>query len=308
MNTFRTDQNIKAGIILTVALSLSACNLTKQVLGPVKLSPITQEFTVKTFTDTFVVHLPTNNQQIVFTTNRNDTIDLGFTIENVYFKSKNGNMLNGWFLKPKNQTPEITLLHFHGSGNFLGDHYKYISPLMKNSFQIFMFDYSGFGFSQGEATRENVVTDAVSALDYLKTREDVRETKLVIYGQSLGAYYSTVVGPIVQNNIDAMVMEAPITSFKDIAGDRVPIIGSVIMKEGYHAEESIKDFHKPLLIIHSSEDKEAPFYMGKKIFDNANQRKEFYEIEKGHCLGPIYYTDEISERIGRIVNVKEINK
>lgn len=113
---------------------------------------------------------------------------------------------------------------------------------------------------------------------------------------------------MVQNEIDGIVVEAPITSFKEIAGYRIPIIGNIIMKQGYHAEKSIKDYHKPLLLIHSSEDNEAPFYMGKRIFDNANQPKEFYEIKKEHCRGPYYYPDEISEKIRNMVNVKANNK
>jgi len=301
-------KKIQNGITITLSLFLTACSFNNQVLGPKKISSTVKEFTIETFADTFKVHLPVSNHQIVFTKNGRDTIDLGFTIENLFFKSSNGNKLNGWFLKPKNQTPEITLLHLHGAGKFIGDHYKYISPLMKNGFQIFMFDYSGFGFSEGKASRENILTDILSAIDYLKTRLDVKETKLVTYGQSLGAHYSTFVGPLAESNIDGMVIESPITSFKEIAGDRIPIIGSILMKQGYHAEKSIQGYHKPLLLIHSSEDDEAPFWMGKKIFDNANAPKEFYEIKKCHCCGPRYYADEISEKIKNMLKAKLNNK
>lgn len=164
MNTSKSKQKIHVVIIFTLTLSFTACSLTKQVLGPKKVPPDLKEFTIETFSDTFEVHLPVNDDQIVISKNITDTIDLGFTIENVFFNSRSGNTLNGWFLKPRNQTPGITLLHLHGSGEFLGDHFKYISPLVKNGFQILMFDYSGFGLSEGEATRENLVTDAISAL------------------------------------------------------------------------------------------------------------------------------------------------
>lgn len=304
MRAGNSNKKINSVIIIMFSVFVTACGFNKVILGPKKISTPVKEFTMKTFTDTFVVHLPDNGYQIFFSKNGSDTVDLGFTIENIFFKSSNGNMLNGWFLKPKNQTPEITLLHLHGAGKFIGDHYKYISPLMKNGFQIFIFDYSGFGFSAGKASRENIVADAVSALEYLKAREDVRKTRLIIYGQSLGAYYSTVVGPVVQKDIDGLVMEAPITSFKEIAGSRIPVIGSLIMKQGYHAEKFIRSYHKPLLLIHSSEDKEAPFWMGKRIFDNANFPKEFYELKKDHCNGPRYYADKISEKIINMLKAK----
>ena len=213
-------------------------------------------------------------------------------------------MLNGWFLKPKMKTPLITLLHLHGNEGYILTHYKYISPLVKHGYQIFMVDYSGFGFSEGVITRENIISDAVSALAYLKSRPDVNGTTLAIYGQSLGAHYSTVVGPLVQNDIDGMIIESPITSFKGIAAYKIPVIGGIIMKQGYYADKSIQGFHKPLLVIHSNEDKDAPFKMGKRIYDNANQPKEFFEIRNCHCCGPIYYSNEISDRIKNMVGLK----
>ena len=92
-------------------------------------------------------------------------------------------------LKPKNVTPTITLLHFHGNAGFLLSQYQAMTPLLKYGFQIFVFDYSGFGFSEGKATRTNVLIDGNSALTYVKSRDDIKNTKLVIYGQSLGGAF-----------------------------------------------------------------------------------------------------------------------
>lgn len=303
MNARTLNQNMHKVIILVLSIILTACAFNGQILGPKKISSTTKEFPVYTFMDTLMFHLPSIGNPIVLTNKFGDTLDVGYTTENVFFNSSSGNTLNGWFFKPNARTPAITLLHLHGAGKHMGDHYKYISPLLKNGFQVLMFDYSGFGFSQGEASRENMVMDILSAITYLKSRDDVENTKLVTYGQSLGAYYSTVIGPMAQNDIDGMVVESPITSFKEIAGDRIPIIGNIIMKQGYQAEKSIQGYHKPLLLIHSTEDDEAPFWMGKKIFDNANHPKQFYEIKKCHCCGPRYYSDEISEKIYTMFDV-----
>jgi len=160
------------------------------------------DLTVNTPVDTVRIHLPGNAEQVYFVKNGKDTIDLGFTIENVFFKSTNGDTINGWLLKPKKQPAQITLLHMHGNGDFMFNHYNDISPLVKRGFQVFMFDYSGFGKSSGKATRDNVLISALPALDYVKTREDVKTTKLVIYGQSLGAHYATVVASMREKDID----------------------------------------------------------------------------------------------------------
>jgi fermentation-respiration switch protein FrsA (DUF1100 family) len=206
-------------------------------------------------------------------------------------------------LKPKDKSASITILHLHGNAGCLLSQYTAISPLIKQGFQIFMFDYSGFGFSEGKATKKNVLIDALSTLDYLKTREDIKNTKLVLYGQSLGGHLSAVVGTKRQSEIDALVIEGAFSSHKDIGAYTIPVIGRIFVKQGYSAKRSIKDFHKPLLVIHSSEDETIPLYMGKRIFDAANEPKEFYEIRKCHMCGPDSYPSEIADKIKKTINL-----
>jgi dipeptidyl aminopeptidase/acylaminoacyl peptidase len=288
---------------LTIAL-LTSCSFNKAFLKPTKISPTAKKATIKTATDTTIFSFSGDNHQPGITQKNGEPAILDYTIESVIFKSGNGNKLNGWLLKPKNILPAITLLHLHGNEGALLNQYQAISPLLKNGFQIFVFDYSGFGFSEGAATRENILTDALSAFDYIKSRKDVVNTKIVIYGQSIGGHLSAVVAAERQQALDGLVIEGGFSSYKDIAGHKFPLLGKLFAKQGYSATKSIKNFHKPLLVIHSTEDKEVPFYMGKKIFDNANVPKEFYEIKNCHICGAIYYTDEISIRIKSMLGLK----
>lgn len=272
-------------------------------LQPTKIPPTTKKITMKTTVDTTVVFFSARAHQPTFVKHK-DTLNFDFTIESVVYQSANGDTLNGWFLKPKNQNPNITILHFHGNAGCLLSQYQAMTPLLKYGFQIFIFDYSGFGFSSGKATKKNVFTDALSTLDYLKKRDDVKNTKLVIYGQSLGGHLSAVVGTQRQVDIDGLVIEGAFSSHKDIAAHILPVLGRILVKQDYCAKKSIKNFHKPLLVIHSSEDETIPFRMGKKIFDNANHQKKFYEIKKPHICGPEFYSDSISNKVKRMLIVE----
>jgi len=276
---------------------LTSCSFNKIFLCPDKSPATSKSLRYISGKDTITIFFSHENHQPTFIKNGRDTVDHGYTIESVVFKSKNGNNLNGWMLKPKNKTATFTLLHFHGNAGFLLSQYQLIAPLVKNGFQVFMFDYSGFGFSDGKATKKNVLIDANSALDYLKSREDVKNTKIVIYGQSLGGHLSAVVAAQRENDIDGLVVEGAFSSHKDIAASKIPVLGRIFVKQSYSALRSIKEFRKPLLVIHSSEDKVIPISMGKKIFSRANSPKEFYEIKRPHILGPIYYPNEISAKI-----------
>ncbi|MHB8403344.1 MAG: alpha/beta hydrolase [Bacteroidia bacterium] len=281
---------------LTLAL-LTSCSFNKIFLQPQKIPAGTKGLAMMVGKDTTVVLFSADKHQPTFRKMNKDTIVLSYTIESVVYKSANGNTLNGWFLKSKTQPATITLLHLHGNAGCLLSQYQAMAPLLKYGFQIFLFDYSGFGFSEGKATKNNVLIDALSSLDYLKSREDVKNTKLVIYGQSLGGHLAAVVGTQRQSDIDGLVIEGAFSSHKDIAAHTVPVLGRMIVKQGYCAYKSIKDFHKPLLIIHSTEDETIPFSMGKKIFNAANAPKEFFEIKKAHICGPEFYPNEIATKI-----------
>lgn len=289
---------MKLLFFVTLALTtLSSCSFNKMFLQPTKIPATANRLTMKTATDTTVVHFSADVHQPTFLKNGKDTIEQEFTIESVVYKSSNGNTLNGWFLKSKKEIAPATILHFHGNAGCVLSQYQAVLPLLKYGFQIFIFDYSGFGFSEGKATKKNVLTDALATLDYLKNREDVKDTKLVLYGQSLGGHLSAVVGSQKQNDIDVLVIEGAFSSHKDIAAHMVPVFGRIFVKQEYSATKSIKNFHKPLLVIHSTEDEIIPFFMGKKIFDAANTPKDFFEVKKCHICAPDYYAEEIAQKI-----------
>ncbi len=291
-------------LIITVTMNLlTSCSFNKMYLQPTKVPANVKKLTMKSATDSTLVIFSADTYQPTFLKNGKDTIDFNFTIESVVFERSNGNKLNGWVLKPKNKIPTITLLHFHGNAGFLISQYQAITPLIKYGFQVFVFDYSGFGFSEGQATRENVLIDANSALSYVKSRPDIKDTKLVIYGQSLGGHLAAVVAEKRQADIDGLVIGGAFSSHKDIAAKTAGIFGRILVSEKYSAFKSIRSFKKPVLVIHSTEDEVIPFKMGQKIFDNANAPKEFYKIKKCHICGPEFYADSISNKIINMLTV-----
>jgi alpha-beta hydrolase superfamily lysophospholipase len=279
----------------------ASCSFNGIYLQPLKFpssvkgAPVNMK--VNSETDTFKVRFDALDRQPMFFRKNGDTLPLSYSIEAVTFKNSRGTALNGWFLKPKNQVAKVTLLHIHGNGGFLLSYLDLMAPFVKRGFQVFMFDYSGFGFSEGKAIRKNVLDDAVSAFDYMKERSDVRSTKLVVYGQSFGGHLSVIAATKRQNEIAGLVVEGAFSSHKDIAARRVPLIGRMLAREMYSAKKTIRDFHKPLLVIHSAEDEIIPFKMGKTIFVNANEPKQFYEVKHHHIMAPKFYADSIVYKI-----------
>lgn len=251
---------MKITSILALVLSfLFSCSPDKVFLHPSRRIAKNPQHQYINGLDTFLVSFTQTPYQPVFTKPDGQPAQFPFTIRSMVFSSTNGHLLNGWIIKPVHATPEITLIYFHGNSGHVLSNFKLIQPLVEQQFQVFMVDYSGFGFSQGHATRQNTLTDALSTIDFVAKLPMVKNTKLVIYGQSYGGHLSGVAGTIKQDLIDGMVIEAAFSSHHDAMTGFLGWIGKQVTHELFSAKDSLPNFHKPLLIIHSSNDEVVPF-------------------------------------------------
>lgn len=227
--------------------------------------------------------------------------------EEVNFKSKNDSILNGWFIKPNSGKIIGTVLFFHGNGGNIGYQFQALQKLAGAGFQSLVFDYEGYGNSRGKPSQENVLSDGLAALEYIRGREDVKGTKLILFGQSLGGHLAVVVAAQKQELIHAIIIEGAFTSHDDIAaytGKRYASPGffsRLIIPSKYDAIKVIEKIKIPKLIIHSTEDKTCPYFMGKKLFDKAIAPKEFWEIKGRHIYCSKLYKEEFIARFLKMI-------
>jgi fermentation-respiration switch protein FrsA (DUF1100 family) len=181
-----------------------------------------------------------------------------------------------------------------------------VKPLAEKGFNVFIIDYSGFGISTGKSTRKNVMIDAQAALDFFLQQDECKGKKVLIYGQSLGGHLAVNLAQRNEAKIDGLIAEGAFTNHDEIAAhvSHLGFLAKMLIIEHYDGLKAIKKFKKPVLIIHSNEDKEVPYFMGEKLYKYANEPKEFYPIDNCHICGPIYYIDSISAKIERMVGEK----
>ena len=230
----------------------------------------------------------------ILTRSNNDVMNTNYQIENKYFPNKSGDSLNYWLLKPDNYNG-TTIYFLHGNRGNIPLNFPLAEPFVKKGYQVFMIDYSGFGFSEGDLKRKSVLSDGNEGLNYIT--ENLNYEKLLIYGQSLGGHLSCSVAAMNQEKIDGLVIEGAFTSHKDIAAEKVPVLSRIFIREMYSGRKNLAKLKKPVLIIHSTDDAKIPFSHGERLFEVANEPKMFYQIEKRHIFGPLYYIDSITEKI-----------
>lgn len=246
--------------------------------------------------DTLIID-DANTFQPYFINQQGKKLDYPYTIESIKFDSKSGNQLNAWVLSNDSVYNGSNIIYFHGNAGNLVSQHKMMMPFLKKGYKIYAADYSGFGFSEGKATRKNVLLDGNSAIEYFTSLDNNSNNKWIVYGQSLGGHLTPVVALMNQDLIDGIVVEGAFASHQDIGATSAGFLARILIAEQYSAKKAIKNFKKPVLIIHSTEDKIIPYRMGEELFNAANEPKLFYQIDKCHICGPIYYSENIVEKM-----------
>lgn len=204
----------------------------------------------------------------------------GLDYEEITFESEDGTAISAWFI-PKKKSRKF-LLFCHGNYGNISDRRNFIELFHSLDFNIFIFDYRGYGNSRGRPSEMGTYMDAQAAWSYLTEKIGAGQEEIVILGRSLGgAVASRLAGG---HTPAALVLECAFTSIADIARDifRVFPFKFLIMYR-YPTNRYIQEIKCPVLIIHSPDDTIVPFKHGKKLFElAAGEPKQFLELRGGH--------------------------
>ncbi len=220
--------------------------------------------------------------------------NIGIEYEDVYFDASDGVTLNGWFMPATGARG--TILFFHGNAGNIGHRLEMIRLFHGLGFNVFIFDYRGYGKSKGSPSEKGTYIDASAAYGYLLTRGDVDKEKIILYGKSLGG--SIAVDLAVKNPPGALISESAFTSTVDMGKEIYPFLPlrhMITMK--YDTISKVGEVTSPKLIIHSEEDEIVPFHHGRRIFERSTQPKEFYRMRGGHNDAVMLYEDEYEQHI-----------
>ncbi len=217
--------------------------------------------------------------------------EAGQKYEDVYFTSRDGTRLHGWFV-PAVGKPKATVVHFHGNAQNLSAHYPLVYWLPREGYNVFTFDYRGYGESAGEPSRQGIHDDALAALDYINARPGKGTSDLVILGQSLGGAIAIVAAAERKENIRAVVIESTFSSYRNIAQEKaraLPVSGSalgsapaLLATGDYNPIEYVDKLAPiPLLLIHGTEDPIIPASHSQRLLEKAGQPKQLWLLNGG---------------------------
>lgn len=205
-----------------------------------------------------------------------DPSSVGLAFRDVTFTAEDGVRLHGWLIPGRTPT---TLLYSHGNGGNIADRLV-IARLLNEKLGVglFMYDYRGYGRSEGAPSEAGLVSDAIGARAAL-LREGVGTEHLVYFGRSLGA--AVTIDLALAHSPRAIVLEAPFASVRAMADTVLPGAGH-LFRTRWDSLAKVPRLRAPLLVLHGDADQIVPYAQGRALFAAAPEPKTFVTIRGGY--------------------------
>lgn len=223
-------------------------------------------------------------------------MQFGHPFEEVVMQGRQGGRLYGaWFRRPASRG---VVLYFHGnSGNLQrwGNLYHYFFRL---EYDFFIYDYRGFGRSQGRCSEALFHEDARKFYDYLLAFYPPE--KIVIFGRSIGTAFASRLAAEVPAR--TLVLETPFASMPDLFYTYYPFLPRLFLfKYRLDNLQNLPKVKSPVFIFQGTDDRIVPYASAEKLKSVLKPEDYFFTIEMGrHNDLMIYevYNEKMQEILG----------
>ena len=222
--------------------------------------------------------------------------ELGLDFEEAFFKTGDRVQLHGWFVpaSPNNGGPaspakqgepapdaDFTVLYCHGNGGNMMYFLDTVNFLNRLGLNCFIFDYRGYGISAGRPSEHGTYLDVRAAYRWLTKKKGIPADRIIIFGWSLGGSVAAYLASKVKAR--GLVIEGAFTSYRDIGKKFYPYMPvRMFARFDYPTIDFLRRVRCPVLVFHSSNDEIVPFEFGLRLYEAANEPKEFVELYGGH--------------------------
>ena len=218
-------------------------------------------------------------------------------IEKVKIKTQDNIELLSWYHN-KNIDRYKTILFLHGNAGTLENRIHKINHFKDMYINFLLVAWRGFNGNKGKPTEKGLYEDARSAVVWLKSK-GIKENNIVIYGESLGTGVATEIAQ--KKNFAGVILESPFTSMIEAGKTKYPYLPvRLLLKDKYESNKKIKNIKSPILIMHGKVDNIVPFYMGKKIYELANEPKYSYFSEYDDHM--MEYNDKLLNHLKKFIS------
>ncbi len=241
----------------------------------------------------------------------------GYAPENIFFTDVAQRMLHGWWFPAKKSPAKATIIFFHGNAENLTSHFLQLAWISAENYNLFIFDYPGFGRSEGKPTPKNCLESGYAAVDWV-SKHKAKDDPIIIYGQSVGGIIAlrTAMDKKSEINLKLVVADSTFDSFQQIARVKLshhwltwpmqPL--SYIFLSDRWAPENLELLSPvPVLVIHGEKDKIVEPILGAIIFEKLAEPKTIWKIPEGRHID-VFWGHEYKYRSKFLTFIESLDK
>lgn len=212
------------------------------------------------------------------------------------FLSSDKTLLTYYEIKGDKKSPVIVFCHGNAGNMTRNDNQNKIKFLVKQGYEVFIFDYRGFGKSSGEPDEKGLYRDLDSFVSFLNSRYKIPDDKIVLWGHSMGS--AVVIEEASKRNFEGVIVEGAFTSIEDMKNYRIShkrnadpvhlfvrdyIFNHLPITQKLSSKDKIAKIKSPMLIIHSIKDEMIPVEMGEKLAKLKPDAQTYFSKTGTHC-------------------------
>jgi len=205
--------------------------------------------------------------------------ELGLKYDDVRIPVSSDESIHAWYFSRSDSA--VTILFCHGNAGNISHRLGTAQYFLSLGFNVLLFDYRGYGESDGNPSEAALYADGTAAYRWLTESRKIPAEQIVLFGRSLGG--AVAVDLAARLPARALVLESTFSSVSDMARHLFPFLPmSLLLRFELDSESKIDSVTMPILVVHSPADDIVPYEFGVKLFEAAPEPKTFLEISGGH--------------------------
>jgi abhydrolase domain-containing protein 17 len=175
-----------------------------------------------------------------------------------------------------NAAASQVVLYVHGNAEDIGGVRDIMEEYRAAGFEVYTFDYRGYGISDGKPSTDNSYEDISTVYNYLVEKKGIHPNQIILHGRSLGAAVALHLAN--RRPVSGVIMESAfLTAFR--ARTQIPLSPIDKMRN----DREIQRLKCPVLFIHGEDDQTIKTWQGKKLFNLAHEPRFAYWVPNaGH--------------------------
>ncbi|RKP05040.1 Alpha/Beta hydrolase protein, partial [Thamnocephalis sphaerospora] len=222
--------------------------------------------------------------------------------EEVWLRTKDGVRLHAYLITRDSDTETsqaTTLFYCHANAGNMGHRLPIAETIYRQcGCNVFMLSYRGYGLSEGQANEAGIRIDTQTALDFIRQHPLVKDTRIVMFGQSIGGAVAIDLAARNEDQIHAIMLENTFLNLPAIIPHVMPFLASVtfLCHQHWPSDELIGKLRRmPILFLASERDELVPPSHMTQLYDltNTNAPVVWRSFPEGThndaCLQPGYF-------------------